>query len=138
MTEEKVSYPEFLRLLADFMESHPLLPRPTMYYFEDGVLFQLEARAKEALRSIGSFEKQYTGDSFFAKRKLGGWELTFSVTRASICRKIVVGTRVEPEHYVPGTEGHIVSARVVEDVKWECDDPILTEEPVEDIPLGKP
>jgi hypothetical protein len=128
MTDAKVTYPEFLRLLADFIDAHPTLPQPTMYSFDSGASFQLDAAtAKEELRSLGAFEKNYGSDIFYAKKSLGGRTLTFYVNREAICRKVVKGTRIEPEHYVAGTEGHIEPEKVVEDVEWVCDDPILAE-----------
>jgi hypothetical protein len=121
-----VPYPKFLRLLADFLDQHPTLPQPTMYSFDSGASFRLdEATAKEDLRAIGSFEKSYSGESFYAYKQLGGRKLTFSVGREAICRKVVKGTKVVPEHYVAGSEGYIEPEKTVEDVEWICDDPIL-------------
>lgn len=127
---DQVSYPDFLRLLADFLKEHPTLPQPTLYSFMDGALFHLDRNtAKEQLRSIGEFEKNYSDDAFIAKKKLGGRALEFHMEREAICKKVVTGTRVVPEHYVAGTEGFIKPESIEEIVEWQCDEPILTTEP---------
>jgi hypothetical protein len=122
---DKVTYSEFLRLLADFIEDHPTLPQPNLYSFEDGGTFFLSN--KEQLRSIGSFDKKFLGEIFIAEKNIGGHTLSFRVKREAICKRVVTGTEVIPEHYVPGIEGHIEPESVKEIVEWQCDEPILVE-----------
>ena len=120
----------FLRTLADFYELHPDTPAPSIWGWSNDVSIYLPAeKSKEYLRRIGAFEKEYVGETFRAKKILNDGEvvLLFNTDRTAVCRKVVKGTRVVPETYVPGTEGHIEPEHEEEIVEWECDEPILAE-----------
>lgn len=125
-TFTNTQYAAFLRELADFYESRPGLPRPTLWGWRaEGDVNLDKKKAKDILRTLGAFEKKYTGDQFDAIVTLpSGGKLVFTTPREAICRKVVVGKKFVPEEYIPGK---IEPAHEVEIVEWQCDEPILAE-----------
>ena len=127
MTSEMVTYPEFLRLLAEFIERNPTLPQPTLYSFIDGASFQLDTvTAKAQLCLIGDFQKEFIANSFRATKLIGGRKVEFWVGREAVCKKTITGTKIVPEHYVEGKAGYIEPEHEEEIVEWDCSDPILS------------
>src|SRR5277367_741957 len=105
MADEK--FVTFLRAMADFYEAHPLVPQFTQYTWSEAVDIYLDrAKAKEILRSIGSFDKEFVEDRMLAKKEIGGRIVSFSVARDAVCVAKVVGkkhvdTQIIPESYIP-------------------------------------
>jgi hypothetical protein len=101
-----------LRELADFLDAHPAieLSTPThLVYVQSRELLADMAR-------LGGWRKVYSDDYFHLSRMFAGdVELQVFTDRATVCRKVVTGTRVEPAK----------PEREVEIVEWVCDEPLL-------------
>lgn len=114
---------EFLRALADFYDANPLCPEPeiSIYLHAD--------KAKEVLRNLGSFEKDYDDSYMYARVKVGDRTLKLSTQRDAVCTRKVVGTREVPEEVIPSTytPEEVIPAHTAEIIEWECD-PILARE----------
>jgi hypothetical protein len=120
---------ETLRAMADFYEAHPLAPGPMDMQYGWMNCYLPADIAKEVLRSVGSFKKEYEDDFMRAKVKCGHLDLQFSVRREGICERKVVGTRLIPAQTVPA---EIIPERFIpeheeEIVEWDCKEPILAD-----------
>ncbi len=106
-----------LRDLADWLDAHPDEEvsgnvRLLAYRFDAD-----EFRA--TVRALGRGAKESNDEWASVIRSFGPAVAIYAYTaREQVCRKVVVGTRVEPERVIP--------AREVEIVEWECQ-PILAE-----------
>jgi hypothetical protein len=106
-----------LREMADFFESHPGVPAPTglatLYYWSE-----TKEELADIARALGNAKKYYSNDYFGLHREFGPFEVMWIIRRGLVCRRVVVGTRTLPA----------VPEHIVEDVRWECDDPLLAPE----------
>jgi hypothetical protein len=104
-----------LRDLAVFLESHPAVPTP---YSNDINVF---VSTKEELATIArssTWAKDVNDDYFWlVKRFVGNVSIQVNTTRDNVCRRVVVGQKVIPAQ----------PERIVDDVQWECDDPLLSD-----------
>lgn len=118
---------EILRSLADIYEAYPDLDWPDFWSWSKEIHIYLSKDPKAVLRTIGSFEKKYQGDSFEARKPLGDQTLVLKTRRAAVCEKIVVGIREVPETVEPSyyTAERVIPAHTEEIIEWKCDDPIL-------------
>lgn len=101
-----------LRQLADFIEAHPALPVP---YGTNLNVFTEDKTELAALARVGNvrWEKHANGEYFYLKAHFaGGHSYEININRAKVCRKVVLGSHVEP-------------AKVVEDVEWICEESLL-------------
>src|SRR5438876_873157 len=96
MTEKaKVTFPEFLRELADFYEARPALPEPYWLMGDVDISVYLTSRnAKETLASLGSFSKSVTDTHFQAKKVIGDRTVSFNAPREQVCVRRVVGRKM--------------------------------------------
>lgn len=124
---------EGLRAMADFIEEHPELPigepeiKLDTWLFDDSKWdvdhLRTDSRtAKEKLqaaaRALGIAQKNYIGDYFCVTKKFGEFvSMEFTVSRETVCKRVVTGTRIVPAVSRP--------ERTEEVVEWICDDPIL-------------
>jgi hypothetical protein len=115
-----------MRAMADFIESKAdTLPAP----FFEGTQVTLDfwQRDKEgivkAARSFGKADKNYTDFSFEIIKKFGDLaELKYWSSRAEVCERVQVGTKLEPvKEYVETGE---VKERPI--YEWKCDEPLLS------------
>lgn len=121
--KRRANFIQALRDFADFLDKHPgvLVPSTT-------TPFNVFPATKEDLVKIAkltSWKKAYTGPWFcltkeFGTDELGGPLLTLEVNvhRETVCRKVVVGTRI-----VPAVEAQ--PAREEEVTDWVCSEPLL-------------
>lgn len=99
-----------LREAADFFEAHPELP-----HMELPSQFDVFVDTKEQLAAIarmGGWNKNARGEYFWLSRKIGVLDYHINIQRARICRRVVVGSEVQPE-------------KIVDKVEWVCDEPVL-------------
>lgn len=122
---EESSLPVFLRALADFYEERPNLPPPYIASWSPATVYLRQETAIEHLKSIGSFEKEFVGESFKAVKMIGGRRVEFSVDRNAICEKVVVGTRHVDAWMRPA---ELVEAHDEEIVEWKCPESIFGKE----------
>jgi hypothetical protein len=121
------NYVTFLRELADFYEAHPLVPEVSIYRWVSGGQVWLDKTdGKEILRSIGSFNKEFSDDKLLAKKTIGGRVITFFVEREAVCTARVVGTKHVEETVVPSsyTPEQVIAAHDEDVVEWDCE-PVL-------------
>lgn len=99
-----------LRQIADWYEAHPDAPfSPNIYV---GGVHESREQAADLARALGSCRKEHHETTFHLVRDFGGVELTFSFWRATVCDRVVVGTKEIPERIVP--------AHTEELVEWQC------------------
>jgi hypothetical protein len=121
---------EGLRAVAQFYEAHP-----EAWY--DGIHLTLNMyiwgrKTREILartvRSFGQCTKKYDDTNITVSRKFGD-QVTLSVfaSRAKVCRRVIVGTRILPARTVPASSEVYLPATTEEIVAWRCD-PLLHEE----------
>ena len=116
-------YAKSLRLIADFFEEHEDIALPhdaDQFNYYSANSREDAARLTKALG--GKTEKQYDGEMFRLRHNFGSIQFDAVFYRRQVCRAVVVGQRVIKEQ-VPATYTEV--ERVVDDVKWVCDDPIM-------------
>jgi hypothetical protein len=120
-------YADSLRLIADWFEQHEGIPLPggcdTFNYF---ALDTREEMAMLARMLGGKVEKEFVTDWFKLKRKFG--EITFIATanRSQVCRRVVIGKKKVVQSVPVSYRDETVE---VDDVEWQCDEPIFKETP---------
>ena len=113
-----------LRAVADFVETHPLLPVPYLPSFD---VWDASAEAIKAAATVHGVKKEkiYSGEEFYLRVRIpythNGVQETIRIgyngKRADVCTRKVVSTKVVPEEYVPG---YIRPARIEDVVEWDC------------------
>ena len=112
-----------LRLLADFYEQHPSLPRPDFpsQAWLSGGKEELARVAKE----LGTFEKEVDDNFFQLVKQIGTLKLKFGDWRYQVCEKVVVGTEkkiVKKQIREPLYED---VEEEVEKTEWKCPGSLL-------------
>ena len=109
-----------LRELATFLEKHEEAPLPEtrLIVYRWG-----QEDFLPAVKALGSCQKKYSDYYATASRMFGSIEYGVSVSRETVCTKRVVGTKTEPERYIPG---YTVPEQQVDIVEWDCH-PLLAE-----------
>lgn len=109
------AYVTGLRELAAFVESHPEIPLPWAGAHNAFVTNKSDL-AVVAKACGGKWVKNATEQFFFISKPFtGGHSYEVNVSRESVCRKVVTGTRIEPAQ----------PEREVEEFQWVCDEPLL-------------
>lgn len=113
---ERAAYVSGLRQLATFIEAHPSLPLP--YAGSHNAFVETKAELA-ALARVGVKWQKTANDDFFTLRFAfdGHHSYEANVERAKVCRKVVIGTRIEPAQ----------PEREVEEYHWVCDEPLLAD-----------
>lgn len=112
-TEDRDNTIRGLRELADFLESHPLVPAP---YKPSLNVFTNTETEIPAIARCASWEKVYLDCWFTLARKFSGdVTLEVNVPRKQVCRKVRTGERVVPAQ----------PERIVEEFEWVCDEASL-------------
>ena len=120
LEETRSNYVQGLRELAAFVEAHPEIPLP--YAGSHNAFVQSKADLAIVAKACGGkWAKNATEDYFYiSKAFAGGHAYEVNVSRETVCRKVVTGTRMEPA----------VEAREVEEFHWICEEPLLAGEAV--------
>lgn len=139
MSDDRATYIDGLRKLADALEEHPEVPLPTTgtrqamswNLWDDDAREQLAAVAKAIPCAWAKSARDGYGDGpayFDMTGFLGGLELKLTAFREAVCTRVVTGTREVTETVKdPGALAavpEIEVTRTVEDVEWQCH-PIL-------------
>lgn len=116
------NYIDGLSELVAFLEAHPDLPCPIGGISSSASHHVVYVATKDELvrfaRTAGAkWEKDFQSDTYFSLklRFAGGAVYELYTERAKVCRKEVIGTRIEPA----------TPEREVEDYRWICDEPLL-------------
>ena len=117
MTQERIDYVQGLRELAAFVELHPEIPLP--YAGAHNAFVTNKADLSIVARACGGrWGKNSTDDYFYIRKSFAGdHAYEVNVSRKTVCRKVVTGTRLEPMR----------PAQEVEEFHWVCDEPLLAE-----------
>lgn len=108
--EHRRALVQSLRDCADFLEQHPTVAIPL-----GPIALNAFVNTKEELAAharVASWEKCFQDQYFYLKKSFGLVSLEINAQRELLCRRVVTGTRVEPE-------------KVVDVVEWICDDPTV-------------
>jgi ribulose bisphosphate carboxylase small subunit len=146
--ESGVELAKTLREMADFYEQHPTATIPWDFMWGRMSAYMDDDKAKEVLRSIGSFRKEYDGEDFIAVKDFDGFQLRFRIKREKICKAVVIGKKTVEARVVPAsfTPEKFIPAHEEDVVEWVCDESILakpeeapaqTTEQIENEPDGK-
>lgn len=120
--DERAAFIQSLRDAAAFFEEHPDVPLPSSGQMNVWGVDRPTLAAVVA--SGGVWQKLYLGNLFCLRRTFGRLEVDFNTSRDTVCRRVVTGTRVVPAQ----------PEKIVEDVRWECNDPILGDADADDLP----
>lgn len=115
-TAERLAYIAGLRELADFFEQHPNLPTP--WNCNHLVPIKTKAALVAIARTPGMhWQKDWSSTDYFSLKAefTGRHQYDVFVQRGEICRREVLGTKLEPAQ----------PERLVEDFRWICDEPSL-------------
>jgi hypothetical protein len=115
-----------LRLIADLLESNPDFPQPDV---SGSFLSWDDEKRKRQIRALVPFEKKYSDEYFWMKRKVGTVQLDYVVNRKSVCRPVVVGKRRIEEKIIPAVPekpSQIIPAHEEDIIQWKCD-PVIEE-----------
>ncbi len=116
LANERRAYVQGLRELAAFVETHAV---PLPYAGSANAYVLNKADLASIARSTGMRWQKSADDNFFYIRVQfsGRHSYDVNVSRESVCRKVVTGTRIEPAK----------PATTVEEFHWVCDEPLLAE-----------
>ncbi len=121
MIDDRKTYTDGLRALADFLDSHPHVPLP---YETRVTSFPDDDALPTVIRSLGSFDKEFILDTVYLVKRFGPIKYAVYVARDKVCTRRVVGTTVAPA----------IPERIIELVEWDCG-PLLGKEVTESEPL---
>ena len=103
-----------LREMAAFLESHPAVPVNAGIDNRLNAFVYTREELETAARSYPRWQKGYSDSHMWLRVTFAGaLSLDLNINRSAVCRKVVIGSHEEP-------------ARVVEDVEWICDTPLLS------------
>ena len=116
MSDERKELIDGLREFADFLESHPGAPTPSLGRFDVFCAFKEEFQ--NAIKAVGGkMEKQHEYQSVMAlRRKFGPLEYDINISRSEICDKVVTGKRIVAA--VPAVEA--IPEHEEEVIEWKC------------------
>jgi hypothetical protein len=120
-------YADSLRLIADWFEQHEEIPLQSTY--DTFSYYALDTRDEMAMLAKalgGKVEKEFEDDWFRLKRQFGKITFIATANRAQVCRKVIVGKKTVVQS-VP--ESYRDESVEVDDVRWECDEPLFKETP---------
>ena len=109
--------------LAKYYATHPDAPVPYLAHTE----YVWISGTPEEYKAIGAGEKEYSDNNFFFAVELIPDVLTlkFATNRENVCAKRVVGTRIVPEHILPGIPSQIIAEHTEEIIEWDCPESLL-------------
>jgi hypothetical protein len=113
MSDDRESYIQSLRDLADWLKAHPEVGIPNA-----GTIFNVFVTDREELARIArmsSWEKQYFDTWYTLRKSFGVIYFDVNIDREKICKRVVKGTKVIPAR----------AEMEVEDVEWVCEDALL-------------
>ena len=123
-------YADSLRQIADFFEQHTEVKLPydaeNFNYFDAVTKNQIAQLA----RALGEVKKEFDvgwEGSFAIVHQFGHIQFRAMANKASVCVRVVTGTRLVEEKVIPSVPECIIPAHQEEIVEWKCSEPILSE-----------
>jgi len=121
---------EGLRAVAMFYEQNPGAWYDGMHLTLNMYVWGRTARKAliETARLFGHCNKIYDENNITVSRQFSE-QVTVAVfaSRARVCRRVILGSRILPERIVPATSEVRIPASRVEIVEWQCD-PLLKDD----------
>jgi hypothetical protein len=118
---------EGLRAVAQFYEDHPEAWYDGIHTTLSMYIWGRKTREilAQTVRSFGQCTKHYDDTNITVSRKFSD-QVTLSVfaSRAKVCRRVILGTRILPARTVPASSEVYLPATTEEVVAWRCD-PLL-------------
>jgi hypothetical protein len=113
-------YANGLRAAADFYENQAEIATPHEHVVTNYSVHS-KKDAAAVIRALGACDKNYTVSQLQISKEIApGFSLRFVFSRDQVCERVVVATKVIPEHTLPASEETVVPARVEEIVEWRC------------------
>lgn len=106
--------------LANILEANPGIPQPCFgtAVIRCSTLQEMRAIAKSY---GGTWVKEDDPNDFQMRREFGpGMRLLVYASHEAVCKKIVTGKRVIPEHIIPASEERVIPEHEEEIVEWHC------------------
>ena len=109
--------------LCTFLMENPSLPVPIVFkgYSALCAFVDNKEELSAAGRVLVPFEKKYDSGYMRLERRFRRVRFQVIASRSDVCERVVVGKKTVPSQYIPEHEEEIV--------EWECEDPLLREEP---------
>jgi len=133
MSDEQLRRRQFiegLRAVATFYEQNPGAWYDGMHLTLNMYVWGRTARKAliETARLFGRCNKIYDENNITVSRQFSE-QVTVAVfaSRARVCRRVILGSRILPERIVPATSEVRIPASRVEIVEWQCD-PLLKDD----------
>ena len=134
---DRADYIAGLHALADMLDQHPELPLPSTgtstafdWWIWDHENENSKAVLAEIVRLIPGAKNKVVGEGstaswFTVEASLRGLRIDVNAHRASVCRRVVTGTREVTEE-VPdpdalATVPKVTVSKTVEDIEWVCE-----------------
>ena len=121
---------EGLRAVATFYEQNPGAWYDGMHLTLNMYVWGRTARKAliETARLFGRCNKIYDENNITVSRQFSE-QVTVAVfaSRARVCRRVILGSRILPERILPATSEVRIPASRVEIVEWQCD-PLLKDD----------
>lgn len=145
-TTERDNYVAGLRALADLLDDHPELPLPNTgrsnafdWWIWDHDVEDPKATLAEIVRLIPGAKNKVVGEAagsswFTVEATLRGLRIDVNANRATVCQRVVTGTREVVEE-VPDPDAlaavpTVSVTKTVEDFEWVCEPLLATREQV--------
>lgn len=139
-TEARADYIAGLRALADLLDQHDELPLPTAgrttaldWWIWDHEVNDAKATLAAIVRLLPGSKSKTAGQVgatswFTVEAALHGLRIDINTNRASVCQRVVTGTR-EVTKTIPDPAAPTVTVtETVEDVEWVCEPLLRTRE----------
>lgn len=125
-----IEFVQSLRDAADFFESHAALGVPyegtgplVFHYYGSVVGVSVDSiNGLHAFVSIvgGHIDKDSDESYYRLLSDQGSFKVQITANRNSVCKRVVVGTKIEPAHVIPAQPETQVPERVVEIYEYHC------------------
>ena len=98
---QRINYVTGLRAAADFYEQHPEIVVPSETAITN---YRVDSKeeARLVIKAVGTCQKKYDEYNFTVVKEITpNFNLRFVFLRDTVCEKVIVGTKVVPEHVIP-------------------------------------
>jgi len=105
--------------MAQFFEDHPDLPLPNMRRMDRFGCSKEELAA--FAKAAGHVRKHDYNSILTLRREFSGEVvLDYNGDRELVCERVLIGTKIEPEHVIPAQEETVIPEREVPIYEWRC------------------
>ena len=136
--EKRTAFVAGLRAAADWYEQHPAVKPPHQYpYMISNFAVDGLADMKAVAEALGTCDKETTDSFYRLKRNIGNVILEFVSHRATVCERVVVGTKMVsrqvPVYAAPEPVEYRTEEVEEEIVEWRCP-PLLEHAEADNVP----